>query len=117
MGFGIYITFFYLLIPLTMIIMRIIFIKRPPKEINGVLGYRTSMSKKNLDTWKFAHNYSGWLYFKLGLIMFIISIIVILAIIKKSGGFIGNIISIIPTEVALRKNFDKYGNRKNRKKV
>ncbi|MDO4554333.1 MAG: SdpI family protein, partial [Lachnospiraceae bacterium] len=27
--------------------------------MNGLKGYRTSRSMKNMDTWKFAHEYSG----------------------------------------------------------
>ena len=33
--------------------------KKAPKEINSVFGYRTSMSMKNKDTWEFAHKYCG----------------------------------------------------------
>ena len=39
--------------------------KYPPKEINGIIGYRTTMSRKNMDTWKFAHDYCGKLWLKL----------------------------------------------------
>lgn len=35
-----------LLIPATMIIAGYFMYKKPPKEINGVIGYRTTMSRK-----------------------------------------------------------------------
>lgn len=31
--------------------------KYPPKQVNNVLGYRTNMSMKNEETWKFANVY------------------------------------------------------------
>ncbi|MFR4351708.1 MAG: SdpI family protein [Roseburia sp.] len=35
------------------------FLENAPKEINSTLGYRTFRSRKNQDTWIFAHNYCG----------------------------------------------------------
>ena len=32
-----------------------VMLKHPPKEINNFFGYRTAMSRKNRDTWDFAH--------------------------------------------------------------
>lgn len=43
------------LIPVTMIIFGILWKSHPPKSINWAYGYRTSMSMKNNETWKFAH--------------------------------------------------------------
>ena len=40
--------------------------KHCPKKINGVVGYRTRMSMINMDTWKFAHEYAGKLWWKAG---------------------------------------------------
>ena len=51
-----------LLIPLIMLLGGYLMYKKPPKEINNVVGYRTKMSKKNKDTWEFAHNYCGRLW-------------------------------------------------------
>ena len=58
--------------------------------------------------------------------MFVVSFIIMLFVFGKSEQVIGNwggalcmvqmgvlVASIFPTERALRKNFDKYGNRKN----
>ena len=50
MGFWIFMLVMTLLIPLTMIGFGKLFLKSAPKEINGVFGYRTSMSMKSKDT-------------------------------------------------------------------
>lgn len=115
-----------LLIPLTMICFGNLFIKKPPKTINAIFGYRTSMSCKNQDTWNFAHKYCGKLWFVCGLVFVQITAVAMLCVIgmnKDIIGTIGTIIAIvelipligviIPTEVALHKNFDKDGNRRN----
>ena len=59
MGFGIFMLIMDLLLPFTMIGFGRYFMKKAPKEINSVFGYRTSMSMKNKDTWEFAHKYCG----------------------------------------------------------
>lgn len=125
MGYVIAMFIFNLLIPVLMIIIGKMMYKHTPKTINGVYGYRTSMSMKNEDTWKFAHDYCGRLWYKIGLIMLIPSVLVQLPFVKSSTDTIGimtvvletvqicvMIASIFPTEKALRKTFDKYGNRK-----
>ncbi len=108
-----------------MIIFGKLFIKNPPKEINGVFGYRTKMSMKNKDSWEFAHKYSGKLWVTIGQTILPLSLIPMLFIIGKGKdpvGIMGGIvcciqtvflvISIIPTEKALKRNFDEDGNRK-----
>ena len=125
MGFWIAMFVCNLLVPLLMVVFGRIMYKHTPKSINGIYGYRTSMSMKNEDTWKFAHDYCGKLWYKVGLIMLIPSVLVQLPFVKSSTDTIGimtvvletvqicvMIASIFPTERALRKTFDKYGNRK-----
>ena len=63
-----------LLIPIVMILAGIIMWKHAPKQINGLLGYRTTRSMKNMDTWKFAHDHCGRLWWKIGLILLIATI-------------------------------------------
>lgn len=125
MGFWVAMFICNLLVPLLMVVFGRIMYKHAPKSINGIYGYRTSMSMKNEDTWKFAHDYCGRLWYKIGLIMLIPSVLVQLPFVKSSTDTIGimtvvletvqicvMIASIFPTEKALRKTFDKYGNRK-----
>lgn len=125
MGFWIYMLLMDLLIPLTMIGFGKYFMKRAPKEINAVFGYRTSMSMKNQDTWTFAHHYCGKMWYISGIIFLALTVIVMISVTGAGEKMIGNvggilcgiqmiplIGSIIPTERALRKNFDKNGNRR-----
>ena len=111
-----------LLVPITMILCGRMMWKHAPEKINGVMGYRTSRSMKNMDTWKFAHDYCGRLWWKIGWIMLIVSVIIYFPIHGKSDHVIGwtggiltmlqcvvLIVSIIPTERALKKTFNREG--------
>lgn len=124
MGFWIFMTICNFIVPTLMIIIGRVFEKNPPKTINGVYGYRTNMSRKNQETWDFAHKYCGQLWWKIGWIMLLVSTAAMLPFWGKSDdtvGFWGGIIAmmqcvileaaIIPVEKALKKNFDKDGNR------
>ena len=125
MGFWIFMLIMDLLLPFTMIGFGRYFMKKAPKEINSLFGYRTSMSMKNKDTWEFAHKYSGKVWYVCGMFMLPVTVIFMLSVIgenKDCVGSIGVIINvvqlipligaIIPTEIALRKNFDKNGTRR-----
>lgn len=114
-----------LIIPATMLFFGMKFRKNGPKNINGIYGYRTSMSMKNKDTWEFAHQYFGRLWTKLGLILLIVSIIVSVLASTSADEVKGKIEitlvtiqtialigSIFPVEKALKKNFDEDGNRR-----
>lgn len=124
MGFWIYMLLMDLLLPFTMIGFGRYFMKKAPKEINGVFGYRTSMSMKNKETWEFAHKYCGRIWYISGLIILPATVIFMLLVMGKdveTVGIVGGIVmgvqlvpligSIIPTEIALRKTFDKSGKR------
>jgi putative membrane protein len=118
-----------LLTPLVMIIYGRVFEKKPPKIARSkfAFGYRTVMSMKNEETWEYAHRFFGKLWFRFGIAVGLISIIVLFFFIgkdKDTVGFAGMIICyvqlvamllpVIPTELALRRRFDKYGNRKDK---
>ncbi|KRU24705.1 SdpI family protein [Clostridium botulinum] len=126
MRFKKFIIVYNLIIPVIMLFFGVRFRKHGPKNINGIYGYRTSMSMKNKDTWEFAHQYCGRLWIKLGFIMLIISIIVsglaftyfdeaqgIIDLILVTIQTIVLIVSIFPVEKALKNNFDGNGNRRN----
>ena len=129
-GFWIFMLIVDLLIPFVMIYFGKVFLNTPPKKINELFGYRTTMSMKNNDTWIFAHKYCGKLWFKLGIGLLPISILPLLLVFDKSIGTIGLIggivcgvqcilmmASIIPTEIALKKTFDQNGKRKNKNSI
>lgn len=125
MWFWVFMFICNLMIPPIMIIAGRMMWKHCPKEINAVIGYRTSASMKNMDTWKFAHEYCGRLWWKLGWIILVPSIIIQILFINSTEdtiGIVGGIIctvqmvvliaAIFPTEMALKKNFNKDGSRK-----
>lgn len=125
MGFWIFMFIMELLIPITMMIVGRLFNSKKAGEINSLYGYRTSMSMKNKETWDFAHKHCGKIWVQVGNIMLVPSILVMIACMGKSEDAVGTvggilcgvqcvvmIVSIVPTEIALRKNFDKKGNRR-----
>ena len=129
MNFWIFMFVMNLLIPLVMIIYGRIFEKKPPKIARSkfAFGYRTVMSMRNEETWEYAHRFFGKLWFRFGIAVGLISIIVLFFFIgkdKDTVGFAGMIICyvqlvamllpVIPTELALRRRFDKYGNRRDK---
>ena len=125
MGFWIYMTLMTLLIPAIMFITGHIFIKKPPKTINYIYGYRTGMSTKNKDTWDFAHRHCGTIWHRWGVGLAVATVAVMALAWGKDTdtvGAVGGVLcmvqilvllgTIIPTEVALRRTFDKNGKRK-----
>ncbi len=99
--------------------------KHCPKKINGLCGYRSSRSRLNQDTWRFAHENCGKRWWKIGWIMLILSILVQIPFYGADDDTIGMLgmilcivectillVSIIPTERALKKNFNDDGSRK-----
>ena len=122
MGFWIYMLIMNSLIPFSLIGFGLLFTYKPPKKIGYLYGYRTSMSMKNQDTWKFAHYYIGKLWNILGWILLFISTGVMVYLFKKDEDAIGRLSlmlmglqilfligPIIVTETALKKTFDKEG--------
>lgn len=99
--------------------------KHCPKKINSVVGYRTKRSMINMDTWLFAHENCGKRWWKIGWIMLIPTILIQIPFYGKGEdgvGIIGLVIcvvectilivSILPTEKALKETFTEEGVRK-----
>lgn len=111
-----------LLLTGTMILFGLLFLKKPPRESNAVYGYRTRMSSLNEETWAFAHHYAGDVWFRTGVLSLTGSVAFIL-LLRNSVQFekyvmflfyfqMALMLLVIPlTEKALRKRFDKEGNR------
>ena len=125
MGFRIFMLIVVLLIPLTMLLFGWLFFRRTPKEINYVFGYRTRGCMRNEETWKFANQYLGKVWYLCGLLSAPLSVIAMAIVFEKGTetmstvGFIITMIQTIPlvgamisTEIALKKNFDENGRRK-----
>ena len=124
MGFWIFMLVMNLIIPVIMTGFGWYFLKGRPKEINHIVGYRTKLSMRNQDTWRFAHQYCGKLWFVLGLILLILTPLIMVLGLKLDnnidyGGIICTVQvillvgTIIPTERALHRTFNKDGSRKN----
>ena len=114
-----------LLVPLVMLIGGYYMCKRPPEDINSAMGYRTKRSKKNKDTWKFAHEYCGKLWIKVGANLLILTIVVQIPFVHSDSDVIAAfniiliivqtavlIVSLVPVERALERTFDENGNRR-----
>jgi len=114
-----------LLLPTFMIIYCNIYRNKAPKDINGSNGYKTAMSRMNRDTWEFANHYFNKLMRIAGWILLVLSFITMLFAMGKDDHTMSNfsiglmlvqlvvlLVSIIPTEKALRKTFDEDGQRK-----
>ena len=116
---------FNLLIPAIMLGAGKLMQRNTPKDINWIIGYRTTMSMKNEDTWAFAHKVAGAFWWKWGWVALVVTTITMLVLIGQSVEFVSSagcilmflqlipLIAVIPhTEKALRNVFDKNGNRK-----
>ena len=125
MGFWIFMLIMVLLITFTMIFFGWLLFKKTPKKINYVYGYRTKRSMMNEETWRFANQYCGKACYLCGLISAPLSVIAIALVFGKGPGTVGTVGgiitmlqliplggAIIPTEIALRKNFDENGKRR-----
>jgi len=114
-----------LIMAATMIGFGLYFFLAGPNKINYIFGYRTPMSMKNLDTWRFGNIYAGRCMWITGAILLVGSLATLFAIMgsdETTVRTVGIIIiiahavmifgSIISTEIALRRNFDRNGNRR-----
>ena len=125
MSFWIFMLITDMLIPVSLIVFGKLLSKQIPKEINWLFGYRTNMSMKNQDTWEFAQRRCGKLMCMCGWVTLPATVIAMLFALGKDMKLIETVgavacvlqlISIIPvivfTEKALKKNFDKDGNKR-----
>ena len=124
-GFYVYMLLTSLLIPVIMLVFGWIFRCQAPKKINVWYGYRSARSMKNEDTWVFAHQHIGRTWMIAGAVLLVISVIPMIAVYGKDMDtvsvvslvltvvqLIPLIVSLIPTERALKNTFDENGIRK-----
>lgn len=113
------------IIPVVMILFGRLFLRQPPKNVNSVFGYRTTMSMKNQDTWAFAHRHCGRIWLGLGILLLPLSGLALVPFWRQESQIIGTaggiicvvqllvmVCSAIPVELALRATFDASGRRK-----
>lgn len=109
-----------LIVPFITLITGYLMYRHTPKSINGLVGYRTSRSMINQDTWNFANKYCASLWIKIGIITTVVSsLIYILFDVNEIVSIVIVLIqtfllllSIIPVEKALKNTFDVDGNRR-----
>ena len=111
-----------LLMPLFMIGFGWMFMTNPPKDINTSFGYRTKRSMKNQDTWGFAHKHFGKAWFVCGIVLIPASLVLMFLVMGREADVIRTtgfiilglqlflmLVAILPTETALKNNFDEFG--------
>ena len=109
-------------IPLLMMLFGKSFLHGAVTDINSIYGYRTPMSKKNIDTWTFAHRVSGDIWYRWGRTMLPLTAAAMLPVLGKDKDTVGiwgavlcmilclAMCMVIPlTEKQLRTHFDKDG--------
>ena len=125
MEFWCFMLVFDLLIPIIMILCGRMMWKHPPKSINGIVGYRTRRSMINSNTWQYAQEYCGRLWWKIGWVMLLPSVLLHIPFYGSSENVVGVmgcilctmqcialIVPLYVTESALKKNFTDKGIRK-----
>ncbi len=125
MWFWIVMFFCNLMLPAFMLGFGVVMERHTPKEINGVYGYRTPMSTKNMLTWNYAHAVCGRLWQRVGMVMLPVSAAVQLPFIKSSENTVGIMTGVLCAlqcaalfatiffvERALKKKFNRDGSLK-----
>ena len=125
MGFWWFIFICDLLVPAMMAVFGLIMARRCPSRINSFFGYRTARSMKNNDTWEFAHRHSGRIFFGVGTAMLVVSAVAHVPFYGCNEDTVASVslvitmiqlvilfLSIVPTEIALKRNFNDDGTRK-----
>lgn len=124
MIFWVFILICDLALPVTLIVFGKLYTKGEPRDMSALYGFRTKMSMLNRETWIFAHVYCGKLWLKLGWLVLGGTMVLMISIYGERNvkiGILGSIIfvlqillcafTVILTEKALRRTFDKDGER------
>lgn len=111
-----------LLLPAVMLVAGKLFLKGVPKDVHWIIGYRTAMSMKNEDTWRFAHAVAGRFWWRWGWISLVIAVLPMLLVLGQPEEVVSGvglvlmfvlmieILAVIPhTEKALRSTFGQDG--------
>lgn len=125
MVFWISVFLFTIAIPLAMLVFGILFIRAAFVGFSANIAYRSRRSRRSKATWSYANKMVGSMLIVFGSIMLPIYSIIMLLTYKGNESFIGLyggililcsiipvLISFLPVEGLLKKNFDIYGKRK-----
>jgi len=94
------------------------YVKKPPKEINHLYGYRTRRSMCNQEVWDFANKQNAKYFWRVALFTMGISVLLLFfdipfkMMIQMGVLLISLGISVWNTEKELNKHFDKNGNKR-----
>lgn len=115
-----------MLYSLTMIIGGRVMWKHCPEEYNRHVGYRSGRSVINKDTWHFANENCGKRWYTIGCLMLIPTVLVQIPVYGKDNDAVGSVsliicivecavmlLSMLPTEKALKQTFNEDGTRIN----
>ena len=113
-----------LLVPAVMVLFGWIFLRRPPKAVNSVYGYRTRRSMASPKAWDFAHRACGRLWLRWGMGMAVLSVLLMLPAlgwdVEAAAWWMLGLtmlqcaalfLSTIPVERELKRNFDLSGHK------
>ena len=113
-----------LLVPAVMALFGWIFLRRPPKSINSVYGYRTRRSMASPEAWAFAHRACGRVWLRWGMRTAVLSVLLMLPAlgwdVEVSAWWMLGLttlqcavlfLSMIPVERELKRNFDLSGHK------
>lgn len=122
MGFWVFMLVCVLLTPAAMLAIGIRYARRAPKKIQALYGYRSEWSMKNRATWEFAHHYCGRLWKWFGGVSLPLSALAMLPLLGRDADTVSlwsflsievqlglMVLSIVLTERALRRSFDRAG--------
>ena len=88
---------FYLIVGVTFSLAGLALIFFPPKNINGLFGYRTSLSMTDQRYWDFSQKFSGRLLIAMGLLIITTGFILELLDINIKTGVIVGLVLLITT--------------------
>ncbi|MEP0263283.1 SdpI family protein [Dokdonia sp.] len=93
------------------------YLKKPPKKINHLYGYRTRRSMANQDIWDFANKQSAKDFWRVAIVTMITGLALLpfdipfKVLVQMAVLLIGLGISVWNTEKEINKHFDKNGNK------
>ena len=109
-------------LPLILIVFGVFSLAVIPRKPNCIMGYRTQRACKNQDTWVFAHKHFGKQMIIFGFVYVLLAIVRVLLTYNEASSWLiygiiatqvlAVLLALIPTEIALRKKFDKNGERR-----
>lgn len=119
----VFLTICSLLVPLSMILLGYMWKDNPPKDRQGMSGYRTAMSRLNDETWIYAHRCWGRINLVLGSILAVASLFTMIIVRNRMDFEMTSvylvfiqlgimIFTIVPTEFLLHRHFTEQGTKR-----